>query len=105
MLKEVVEQEWHAVKDLPSLRKHYKTQTLYQRWRYQFMKYGFVERVVKNGCSPIRPCRKEYMKNYAKVWRKKNPDKARVIIERYWRRKLGFVSEHTSIPTTEAVAT
>jgi hypothetical protein len=37
--------------------------------------------------------RNEYMKNYMRDWRRKNPDKVQEIVERYWTRKANEITE------------
>ncbi|WP_178382735.1 hypothetical protein [Paenibacillus sp. P46E] len=34
--------------------------------------------------------RREYMRQYSREWRKKNPEKEREKQERYWARRLGM---------------
>ena len=90
MLAEDVLAEWAKVKNEPSLLKHYG-QRAYQRWRYNFIKYGLIERTtrryVKNRPDQ-KARRREYNREYSKVWRLRNRQRTEEYLIKYWKKKL-----------------
>jgi hypothetical protein len=92
--KTQVQEEWERVKDKPSLLKHYGDKTMYRRWRYQFVKYNLIQPTSRTKELSPKKSRKDYMRTYARKWRRTNPDLARKIVERYWIRKLCLAEDH-----------
>jgi len=82
--------EWARVKDEKSLLQHYGRKS-YQRWRYNFIKYGLIERTtrrfVKNRVDQ-KERRRDYCREYSKAWRSRNRHRTEEYLIRYWKRKL-----------------
>ena len=99
-----VSQEWLKVKDLPSLYKHYPTAAVYQRWRSRFLRLGYLKktgrRYQKQKGAASSKSRREYCRDYARRWRKENPERSKEINYAYWRRRLKSDQETCLLPET-----
>jgi hypothetical protein len=78
---ESVQTEWEKVKHLKSLFKYYGTQKAYQRWRFRFIRAGFLQTHGKKRDAL-------YNRTYYAKWRKSNKERVKRHIETYWKKKL-----------------
>jgi hypothetical protein len=85
-----IEAEWQAVKDVPSLFKHYGTQREYQKWRERFVRAGYLTKHQRR----LRRTKEEklaYNRAYYTKWRPLHKDLVLQYTHDHWKRKLGFV--------------
>jgi hypothetical protein len=90
---ESIRAEWEAVKDVPSLFKHYGSQKEYQRWRDRFVRAGYLSKGQK-----LRRSKAEQLacnRSYYEKWRAAHRDKVKKYTYDHWMRKLGCVQTGT----------
>ena len=92
-MEEVVAREWNKVKGVSSLYQNYGCQRDYAKWRYRFLKAGYVSKTKRTWAKAANP--KEhilaYQREYYRKWRSKNKAKAKEHTHNYWKRR--FLSE------------
>ena len=90
-MESIVKTEWEAVKNVPSLFKHYgRNQKEYQKWRERFVRAGYLaknQRKQRRSKEDTRAYNRVY---YAK-WRPMNKDRVLRYSYDHWKKKIGCV--------------
>jgi hypothetical protein len=90
-MESIVKTEWEAVKNVPSLFKHYgRNQKEYQKWRERFVRAGYLaknQRKQRRSKADTRAYNRAY---YAK-WRPLHKDRVLQYSYDHWKKKIGCV--------------
>lgn len=87
-----VKAEWEAVKDVPSLFKHYGTQREYQKWRERFVRAGYLTKNART--QKTKTDKLAYNRVYYAKWRPLHKDRVMQYSYDHWKRKLGCVEHY-----------
>ena len=82
-----IKAEWEAVKNTPSLFKHYGNQKEYQKWRERFVRAGYLHKKPRRA----KQDRLVYNRAYYAKWRVTHKDRIIQYTHDHWQKKLGCV--------------